>query len=155
MSVDYENALIEEFQQLDAFHSTVLFPESLLFTCGGEVDGTALIPPSFRDRFVSYTAVNNPNIYNGIVLAEKFKDYFKDNAYTDLLIFEDDIALISTLVIIFLESPGSLVELGMFCSKPDSYKKLVVVAPYDKVEKEDSFIYLGPLEYIRKKIRHQ
>jgi len=115
------------------------------------VDATEIIPPSFRDRLISYTVRTDPLIHDAFVLAENFKDYFKDNAYTDLLMFEDDIASISTLVIIFLESPGSLVELGMFCNKPEFYKKLIIIAPQEEVSDEDSFIYLGPLEYIRRK----
>ncbi len=150
MSIEFENALIDEFDQLDCNNFTVDLSAHHLFVCGGIVNAKAEIPPSFRDRLVTYTASSEPHIHNAFVLAEHFKDYFKDNIYTDLLAFEDDIANISTLVIIFLESPGSLVELGMFCSKPNLYKKLVIVAPQEETNGEDSFIYLGPLEYIRK-----
>lgn len=151
MSIEFENALINEFSKLDFNNFSVDLSEHHLFLCGGEIDAKASIPPSFRDRLVTYSASSVPDIHNAIVLAEKFKDYFKDNTYTDLLAFEEEIANISTLVIIFLESPGSLVELGMFCSKPDFYKKLIIVVPEEEIESEDSFIYLGPLEYIRKK----
>lgn len=151
VSIAYENALIDEFQQLDIDKFSVDLTDNFIFTCGGKVDVRETIPPSFRDRFITYTAEQYPMIHSGIVLAEAFKDYFRENAYSDLLVFEDDIAQISSVILVFLESPGSLVELGMFCSKPESYKKLVIVAPRDEVESEDSFIYLGPLEYIRKK----
>ncbi|WDE14387.1 hypothetical protein H3N35_03570 [Thalassomonas haliotis] len=124
---------------------------SKLFLCGGEIDATAQIPPSFRDRLYGFTAKQNESMHNSFILAEAFKDYFKDNRYPDLLVFEEDIAQASTLVIILLESPGSLVELGLFCNRPDLYHKLLIVAPQEQVSKEDSFIYLGPLEYIRKK----
>lgn len=151
MSIEFENTLITEFSKLDFNNFSVDLSQHHLFLCGGEVDAKASIPLSFRDRLVTYSASSEPDIHNAIVLAEKFKDYFKDNAFTDLLAFEEEIANISTLVIIFLESPGSLVELGMFCSKPDFYKKLIIVVPEEEIESEDSFIYLGPLEYIRKK----
>lgn len=151
MSLEFEDALIKEFQELDYSKFKVNLTRHHLFVCGGVVDVKALIPPSFRDRFIAYTGAHEESIHDAIVLAENFKDYFKENTFNDLLVFEDEIANISTLVIIFLESPGSLVELGMFCGKPDFYKKLVIVAPQEETEKEDSFIYLGPLEYIRKK----
>ena len=151
MSVDFENTIIEEFEKLSHQKFKVNLSKHHIFVCGGEVNGGAMYPPSFRDRFVSYIDNNEEDIYKSIVLAEKFKDYFKENTYKDLLVFEDEIANISTLVIIFLESPGSLVELGMFASKPNFYKKLVIIAPQEETEREDSFIYLGPLEYIRKK----
>ncbi len=151
MSVDFENTIIDDFGKLDYDKFKVNLSRHRIFVCGGKVDAKASIPPSFRDRFLAYTAGSEEEIHNAIVLAEEFKDYFKENTYTDLLVFEDEIANISTVVIIFLESPGSLVELGMFCSKPNFYRKILIVAPQEETETEDSFIYLGPLEYIRRK----
>jgi uncharacterized protein YrzB (UPF0473 family) len=151
LSKEFEDKLIEEFSKLDSQKISVILSKQHIFLCGGPVDATCFIPPSFRDRFVSYTANKDHHMHKALVLAENFKDYFKDNIYSDLLVFEDEIANLSTLVVIFLESPGSFVELGMFCSKPHFYKKLVIVAPEQEVHKEDSFIYLGPIENIRKK----
>ncbi|WP_276202100.1 retron St85 family effector protein [Salinivibrio socompensis] len=117
--------------------------------CGGPIDIRESIPLSFRQRLIGKLASTYPNIEAEVVLAEKFKDYFREHAYNNLLVFEDDIAQLASVVVIFLESPGSLVELGMFCTKPNFYKKLLIVAPRDETEREDSFIYLGPLEHIR------
>jgi hypothetical protein len=151
MSNDFEDAIIEEFGRVMLDKSHVLHSYHHLFLCGGEVNATDDIPPSLRDRLLRYTAKHDDKLHHNFVLAEKFKDYFKENTYTDLLVFEDDIASLSTLVIILLESPGAMVELGLFCTKPELYKKLLIVAPLEHVQKEDSFIYLGPLDYIRKK----
>lgn len=151
MEVDYENTIISEFEKLDYTHFKVNFSKQHIFVCGGVVDISSAIPPSFRDRFVQHAAKKNDEIYNAIVLAESFKDYFKENVYTDLLTFEDEIANLASLVLIFLESPGSLVELGMFCSREDFYKKLLIVAPQEETEAEESFIYLGPLEHIKRR----
>lgn len=116
-----------------------------VFICGGPVLNDQ-IDCSFRQRFI--IALNSNVNY---ILAEDFKDYLKDNNYSDLLSFEDDIAHLSSIIMIFLESPGSLVELGMFITKPNFYKKILIVAPRDEIELEDSFIYLGPIEHIKKK----
>jgi hypothetical protein len=151
LSIKFENSIISAFHGLDSSSLRISFGSHKLFICGGEINAGATIPPSFRDRFVDYTEKNYVQINRSLVLAENFKDYFKDNAYPDLLVFEDEIANISSLVILFLESPGSLVELGMFCTKPDFYKKLVIIAPQSEIQAEDSFIYLGPLENIRRK----
>jgi hypothetical protein len=151
VSSEFEKVLETEFEKLDFTRFKVNQSFHKIFLCGGMVDALQSIPPSFRDRFVSYTATNDPSIHHSIVLAENFKDYFKENAYIDLLVFEDEIANLSTLVMIFLESPGSLVELGMFCSRPHFFKKLLIIAPADETEKQDSFIYLGPIEHISKK----
>lgn len=151
MSKKFEDAIILAFQKQDVGDFRVNLERLHFFVCGGVVDATAQTPPSFRDRFYSHTACKHQRIHDSIIFAETFKDYFKENAYSDLFVFEEEIASISSLVIIFLESPGSLVELGMFCAKPDFYKKLVIVVPQEHIQTEDSFIFLGPLQNIRKK----
>ncbi|MBH0026259.1 hypothetical protein I6F53_04590 [Pseudoalteromonas sp. SWN29] len=151
MSTKFENTLIETFEKLSTDKFKVNLEKHHIFVCGGAVDVTAQIPLSFRNHLISYSASQYPVIHDAIVQAETFKDYFKENAYPDLLVFEEEIANLASLVLIFLESPGSLVELGMFCTKPNFYKKLLIVAPSSEVSAEDSFIYLGPLENIRKK----
>lgn len=151
MTTAFEDILIETFETLSVDRFKVNLESRHLFVCGGPVDVTSTTPLSFRDHFMGYSASHFTNIHEAIVLAEKFKDYFKENAYSDLMTFEEDIANISSLVIIFLESAGSLVELGIFCTKPDLFKKLIIIAPQEKVSGEDSFIYLGPIENIRKK----
>ncbi|MCQ9122065.1 retron St85 family effector protein [Rodentibacter pneumotropicus] len=115
-----------------------------LFVGGAVPDNS--VAASFRQRVVISMPDDIP-----FVLAETFKDYFKDNRYPDLLVFEDDIAQISSVILIFLESPGSLVELGMFISKPEFYKKLLIIAPQEEVHGHESFIYLGPLKHIKRK----
>ena len=139
------------FGGLNLGNFKVNYPDHPIFICGGVVDVQSVIPQSFRHRLIHKLALEHPIIENEIVLAESFKDYFREHAYNDLLLFEDDIAHLSSVVVIFLESPGSLVELGMFCTKPNFYKKLLIVAPREKTESEDSFIYLGPLNHIRRK----
>ena len=151
MSTKFEETLIETFEKFSIDKFKVNLENHHLFVCGGEVDVKAQSPLSFRHHFISYSATNYPLIHDAIVQAETFKDYFKENAYPDLLVFEEEIANLASLVLIFLESPGSLVELGMFCTKPDFYNKLLIVVPQEEVSAEDSFIYLGPLENIKKK----
>lgn len=147
----FENTLLEEFGKLCPENIRVIFQSCHIFLCGGEVNGSEPIPTSFRHRLLIYSSTNYEELHDYFIEAEKFKDYFKDNNYPDLLVFETDIANISSLIIILLESPGALVEFGMFCNKPEFFKKLLVVAPQHEVEGEDSFIYLGPIEFIRNK----
>ncbi len=37
--------------------------------------------PSFRDRLLTYTAKHASELHEHFILAETFKDYFKENAY--------------------------------------------------------------------------
>ncbi len=150
MNEEFENKLKEQFSQLTYKNFHVLLSVKKLFVCGGEMNATVHPSISFRNQLLTFTAENNIEFGSAIVCAEEFKDYYKNDNYNDLVTFEDDIASLSSLVIIFLESPGSLVELGLYCSRKQYHKKLLVVAPENKVSDEDSFIFLGPLEYIKK-----
>ncbi|RPF12749.1 retron St85 family effector protein [Vibrio crassostreae] len=151
MSIKFENTIVEAYETLKVDNFKVNYPDHRIFICGGEIDVEKPVPLSFRQRLIEKLASDHPHIESEVVLAETFKDYFKEHAYNDLLIFEDDIAKLASVVVIFLESPGSLVELGMFCTKPNFYKRLLIVAPREQTESEDSFIYLGPINHIRRK----
>ncbi|HEJ7948382.1 hypothetical protein H0S68_19040 [Serratia sp. AXJ-M] len=148
---NFENVIIDEFIALSATNFTVSLTPYKIFICGGETNSGSLIPKSLRDRIIEYFEVNDDEeLSKSFVMAESFKDYFRENIYTDLFCFEDDIARLSTLIIICLESPGSLVELGMFSNISDP-KKILIFAPDEHVQAEDSFIFLGPLSYLKKK----
>lgn len=158
VSKDFENAVISEFQDFSHKNFTVeLFPAKL-FLCGGPYGGRnddeplSAIPRSVREAAINsiYSDRLDKKLEFSIILAEDFKDYFKENAYPDLLAFEDDIAKLSTLIVIFLESAGSYVEFGLFCHKEDITKKLLTIVPTEEVDKEDSFIFLGPLSYLKR-----
>lgn len=145
----YEDILKNVYQTYDSSKCKVQLDKLKVFICGGLVDITQSTPPSFRAWFFQECANVAPELEALLIVAESFKDYFRDNIYTDLLIFEDDIASISSLILIFLESPGSLVEFGTFGGRAEFYKKLLVIVPNDA--DKDSFINLGPLTHIKKK----
>lgn len=141
----FEDCIIANYGRYDFNSFKINLSKKKVFVCGGPVLDEK-VDASFRQRFV----IGSSNKID-VVLAESFKDYFKDNTYSDLLVFEDDIATISSMIVIFLESPGSFVELGMFIARPVFYSKILIVAPHEETKEQDSFIYLGPLEHIRKK----
>lgn len=147
----FDDQLIAEFQDFDHLKFTVSFMPPKVFLCGGEVDIKAAIPLSARQRLIEYFSNHEHDLEKGIIQAEDFKDYFKEGAYSDLLEFEKDIASIATLIIVCLESPGSLVELGVFCMDPTTVGKLLIIAPQEELEAENSFIYLGPLQNLKRK----
>lgn len=146
----FEDQLIIEFQFFEHAKFNVSFLPPRVFLCGGEVDVKAPIPLSARQRLVAHFAAHEPDLHDACIQAEDFKDYFKEGAYSDLLEFEADIASIATLIVVCLESPGSMVELGLFCMDPTTSGKLLVIAPHEEVAAEDSFIYLGPLAYVKR-----
>lgn len=147
----FEDLIIEEFQTFDQSKFVVNFIPAKIFLCGGPSGGNEVIPQSVRQRILDYFLKHDKEIYRALIRAENFKDYFQAGMYSDLMQFETEIAGIATMIIICLESAGSLVELGLFCTDPVMAKRLLVIAPQEHVEDEDSFIYLGPLESLRKK----
>lgn len=154
MANDYGETLGKKLAGVDVALVKVLMLPARIFICGGPVKTGQLIPQSLRDRIVEFLEINNDPIANSLILAESFTDYFQSDCYNNLLQFEEDIAEISTLVVICLESAGSLVELGMFCNHPSFNKKLLVFAPSEHVHTKDSFIFLGPLESLKKHDRN-
>lgn len=129
----------------------------IIFVCGGPM---TQIAASVRERvFTHFAQDTTSNISDHLIAAEDFKDYFKDGAYDDLMEFEDDIASISTLVVIFLESAGSLVELGLFCNRVELKDRLIVFVPAEELEAKEegnvpaysSFIYLGAIQSLKRR----
>jgi hypothetical protein len=117
----------------------------ILFLCGGDVDVTKTTNHSIRNMFMNLSA-SAADKTGGFVLAENFKDW--QVGYVSLSDFENDIAYLSSLVVIFLESEGALTEFGLFFANSLLRKKLVIVI-HDEFHKSESFIkfgLLGPLE---------
>ena len=68
--------------------------------------------------------------------------------YTELLKFEADIAQLTELLVLFCESAGSMVELGMFVVDNEVSPKLMVVID-DRNYNQNSFIKLAPIFSLR------
>lgn len=69
--------------------------------------------------------------------------YFEHSDYQDLLRFESDLAELSSLTVLFSESPGSIAELGSFAVLDTIQERLLVVMHQDDAYQE-SFIWRGP-----------
>lgn len=114
-----------------------------IFVCGGKVDITSMKNLSVRNMFM-----NRAGGQTGLnfILAESYKDWF--DGYDDLSEFESDIAGLSSVVAVILESAGSLAELGLFYANEHIRPKLFAVL-HREFYYESSFIkhgILSPLE---------
>lgn len=80
--------------------------------------------------------------------AEDFFKTFTDDSI-DLLTIEEQLATYTDCVLILLESPGTIAELGAFALNNDLVKIILAV---NKIEhkNEESFISLGPLAKVEK-----
>jgi len=122
--------------------------EGFILLCGGPVDGTALTPPSVRD--IVFSSLEEIEAFDGRVkLAENYKSWSHDSVYSDLLTFESHIAQLSSIIVLIVESAGSIAELGLFSAMSDFQKKLLVILDNHHYESE-SFIRLGPIDHLEK-----
>ncbi|CAI3119274.1 hypothetical protein MWMV16_MWMV16_00311 [Acinetobacter baumannii] len=144
----FEEILLDEVIKWDIEKFNLIFKNPIIFLCGGDItpiekSGTKLYL-SLRSYLVDFAKLIKPEIE--IRTAEDFKDYL--TTYDNLLEFEFDIASISDLVVIILESPGALIELGIFIENKSIRNKLVAIQHHDFTS-ELSFINLGPLKSLR------
>lgn len=109
-------------------------------------DGTAEFM-SCRDIFLNHILCKNYPFSSQIILAEEIFTYFNHSSYKDLLTFEEDLADLSSLTVIFSESPGSIAEFGSFSVLDSIRDKLLVVLHENDTDKE-SFIWRGPAMHL-------
>ncbi|MFV3382894.1 retron St85 family effector protein [Pseudomonas sp. NY15354] len=148
MTLKYDDKRLESLAHISLENSRVVLTHPILFFCGGQVDVKSAAPTSVRGALVEYLHKARCHLADSITLAEDFKDWIHDAVYKDLLAFESDIAHISSLIVIILESPGALAELGLFVKNKALKNKILVFVRQDHYE-ESSFIKLGPLRYLQ------
>ena len=137
----------------DEFISKVLLSESqvlsfdgFIFLCGGRIDVSSPRPVSVRESLRRQLA-KRADLEARVRLAESYNDWSAEGHYGDLLVFEDHIAQLSAVIVLVLESPGSLAELGLFSALPDFREKLLVFVSNHHYA-ESSFVRLGPIKYL-------
>ena len=114
-----------------------------MFICGGRLANLGEPVASLRDAFMR--VIDKSALAKGTTyLAEDPTIFSPIGEYTELLKFEADIAQLTELLVLFCESAGSMVELGMFVMDDEVSPKLMVVID-DKNYKQNSFIKLGPI----------
>ena len=123
------------------------FP-GFIFLCGGDIAQWETSPTSARA--VLRQSLNNEkhtHLQKRLILAEDINDWFDGSIYSDLVTFEQHLAALSSSIILIVESPGAIAELGSFTATTEIRKKLFVIIAqlyYD----EKSFIKLGPINFL-------
>ncbi|CAM9988855.1 unnamed protein product, partial [Chrysoparadoxa australica] len=124
-----------------------------IFLCGGPIDVRASQPVSIRDALLRRLH-ENPNISDSVKIAEDFQEWGFDGIYTDLLTFETHLAELASVIVVILESEGSLAELGLF-SAIDGVKHKIQVFIDEVHYESESFIRLGPIKYMEDALENQ
>lgn len=126
--------------------------DGFVFLCGGPFSDSADKIDSARHYAVNRSKASSHTIAGRkVILAEKLTDLMRGADFLDLLDLENHIAALASSVVIFVESPGSIAELGSFAVMKHLTPKLFVICEQDFISNEDpSFIYLGPLAEVKK-----
>ena len=124
----------------------------LLAVFGGLISSTQEVasgsnPKSCRDAYVQWLREKHPKISSKVLMPENYDDWNDFNTYSDLLLFESDLGYVTSAIVIFLEAPGSIAELGAFSQIESLKDRLVIVVTEDR-HPIKSFISLGPLRQL-------
>lgn len=116
------------------------------FLCGAKTNSDNVTGRDELRKYIDETSSDIKILY----AEELFKNLVDIRSKNSLLDLENILAKDSQIVIIFLESPGSFVELGAFSNHEELSKKLLIIM--DKQYKRDeNFINLGPLKNLKRK----
>ncbi|WP_157760780.1 retron St85 family effector protein [Hydrogenovibrio halophilus] len=105
-------------------------------------------PRSFREKLNGVLTTQGPSFLT--IYPESFQDWLHDAIYDDLIEFQTDLSLLSSVIIVILEGPGSLAELGTFVMDNSIIPRFfVVVESTHCPENAISYIQMGPLRKLQ------
>jgi hypothetical protein len=136
------------FSKIDLPASRLKPYEGFIFLCGGPTDVRSVQPISIRDA-IYRELVKHDNIERRIRVAEHYKDWSHESIYRDLVSFERHLAELSSVIVLVLESPGSIAEFGLFSVIAEFRSKLLVFIETDHYA-SPSFIKLGLVDFLEK-----
>lgn len=143
---------LQHFQEtVDASRSRVARLPHRIWLFGGQFAESASSPPlSLRDAFNRSCHQRSHAWIPDISTPEDYPDWLAFSGYKDLLLFERDAGFLSRAIVLFVESPGAIAELGAFALDEQLHKKLFVVISrkYREAPYRQSFLNLGPLTRI-------
>jgi len=107
-------------------------------------------PYSLRDFFLAKIDNQFPPYTwaKGVTYPENFPDWYVLSEYDDLHEFERDACSIARGVIVFLESAGSLAEIGALAIDETLAERVFLIL-HEKYHKNTSYLWLGPITRIK------
>lgn len=131
-------------KKIDFNNTKVSLKFARVFLCGGAITHDPNIPPKYVRDYI----LRQSNDDKTIVLAEEiFNQQFDDGVYDSLLSLETAISSFCSSILIVLESPGAIAELGSFCVINETKNKLYVLI-HQNHNNQNSYIKNGPLKHI-------
>ncbi|MGY5618643.1 retron St85 family effector protein [Vibrio cincinnatiensis] len=140
-----------------------------VFFCGGGLNGDDLSKigkeqeeqvKSLRSAVLHYLSSKEKELYQDVILAEKFHDWLEDANINNLIDFEVLLAGLAAAVVLIVEGPGAHAELGAFSVMPQISSKLITIYNTNDVsDGQRTFIEWGPIKYLEKNektvLRHE
>lgn len=138
------------FLGVDLSNSYVVTGLPLIFLCGGSINDGSSGTQSLRKALVK-TQIFQDTSKVKIFIAEKVLN-FETTKHKDLKRFEKLIGNYCDIVVVILESPGSICELGVFSEIVEISEKLLVIIEGCHFEKS-SFIRQGVLQALGENVK--
>lgn len=137
----YDKIIIPSLKRFFGSNFFISADRPIIFLCGGSDE-----KKSARYIFLEYLRKNNPEL--DITIAEVFFKVTKTG--NDLLTLENQLADYADCIVLFVESPGSVAELGAFANHNILVSKLLVINN-KKFKDSPSFINDGCIKLIESK----
>lgn len=150
MSSDLVTYLTE---QLDPAGCKVINLPDRIWVLGGFMTSPGEPPASLRDCFWRRTIEStlNRSWVRHLACPEEFPEWWAFSGYEDLLTFERDACFLARAILLFVESPGAIAELGCLASHESILPNILTVVQRHHLERDrrNSFLNLGPLKRVR------
>lgn len=125
--------------------------EISIFLCGGATKDQASLRRAIGNEL---TKIRSKYAYTIHYPEDMFMELIFGYKKHDLLSLENLLANSVHVVVILLQSPGTLVELGAFANHQLLCEKLVVVVD-SRHERKKSFVNLGPIRFLKENTKSQ
>lgn len=137
----YSDGMIENLRRhLEKNKFKYITYPKFVFLCGKAYDNNYF--STNRGRIEKFMKAKDDNIF--FVLSEKLWDN-TFNSDIDLLTFEEFLAAVSDVIILFVESPGSFSELGAFSYADNLFNNKLILVIDNQYKDSKSFIMTGPV----------
>jgi len=140
-------SLVDFAKSLNVDNCKIWNTPRLIFLCGGKTGKTGGYR-SARDFFYRHLLSKNAPIARRVRLAEDVNAWFRKDVFPDLLELENYLAGLADITVLFVESPGSIAELGAFAASDALRPKMLAVLNTFH-DSEKTFISDGPVQKIK------
>lgn len=139
--------LVDFSKSLKADRCKIRNTPNIIFLCGGETAKKGRYR-SARDYFYRHLLREKASIAQRVRLAEDVNSWFRQDVFPDLLELENYIADLADTTVLFVESPGSIAELGAFAAS-DALRPKTLAVLNNFYGPSPSFITDGPVRKIK------